>query len=120
MEQSSGSRGDQVDRDRTLDCLTGVFRCFLTGSVPDHGAADVAAVILSGVCGPVPGDQSSLDLSCISLTLVDKISSSLTRIPADRTLLPPAFTSFCREVLTVLVQDLDLMTELVSAPLLSG
>ncbi|XP_044045509.1 protein Lines homolog 1 isoform X2 [Siniperca chuatsi] len=102
-----------------FDCLTAAYRCFLTGSCPSQSAADVAGVIFSGVCGLVPGENrecapveycrdNSVKLTCISVTLVEKITSSLTSQS-----LPPAVALYCVEILRVLFEDMDLMSQLV-------
>ncbi|XP_027137691.1 protein Lines homolog 1 isoform X3 [Larimichthys crocea] len=52
--------------------------------------------------------DNSVELTYIGVTLVEKITSSLT----SRSL-PAAVTSYCTEILRVLFQDLDLMTHLV-------
>ncbi|XP_074480731.1 protein Lines homolog 1 isoform X2 [Sebastes fasciatus] len=114
MEQTAGCSRDRSTRRERFDCLTDAYRCFLMGSCPSRSAADLACVILSGVCGPVPGEEedreyaSSVELSCISVTLVDKMTSTLT----SRSL-SPAVTSYCVDILTVLFQDMDLMSQLI-------
>lgn len=99
-----------------FDCLTDVYRCFLTGSCPSQSAADVAGVIFSGVCALVPGEdrecvpaEYTVALTCSSLTLVEKMTSSLTSQSQ-----PPEITSYCTEILRMLFQDMDLMSQLVS------
>uniref|UniRef100_A0A8C4EHG0 Lines homolog 1 n=1 Tax=Dicentrarchus labrax TaxID=13489 RepID=A0A8C4EHG0_DICLA len=112
-----------------FDCLTDAYRCFLTGSCPSGGAADVAAVILSGVCAQLSGEEDRgcapaarcRELSCVSVSLLERISSSLAdQSPADQSpavqSLPPAVALYCAEVLRVLFQDMGLMSQLVSAP----
>lgn len=96
--------------------LTDVYTCFRTGSCPSTTAADVARVIFSAVCGPEPSeDGECVELSCIGVTLVEKLASSL---PSRS--LPPAAFSYWEQVLRVLLQDMDLMPQLVSGPLSSG
>jgi len=79
----------------------------------------VASAIFVGVCGGVSsGDREScppenhsdptVELSCISMSLLEKISSALMSGS-----LPPAATLYYAEVLTGL-QDMDLMLQLVS------
>ncbi|XP_049417643.1 protein Lines homolog 1 isoform X2 [Epinephelus fuscoguttatus] len=112
MEHTAGCR-DSSSVSQRFDCLTHVSRCFQTGTCPTRSAAEVARVIFSGVCGPVPGEDresgpaESCDLTCISVSLVERITSDLTS-----RVLPPALTSYCGEILTVF-QDLDLMSQLV-------
>ncbi|XP_020487201.1 protein Lines homolog 1 isoform X2 [Labrus bergylta] len=95
--------------------LTQVYRCLLTGRCPDWTAAEVADVVCSAVCGPVPGGEdrerchdNSVALSCMSVSLVDKIASCLTSRSVS-----PAVTSYCEEVLRLLLGDGDLMSQLV-------
>ncbi|KAM6950167.1 protein Lines homolog 1 [Lycodopsis pacificus] len=117
MERIASSRDRSTTRER-VDCLTDAYRCFLTGSCPSQRAVDVAGLILSGVCGLVPEDgarslselchDSSVELTCLSLTLVERITSRLT----SRSL-SPAVTLYCVEILVVLFQDLDLMSHLI-------
>ncbi|XP_038549662.1 protein Lines homolog 1 isoform X2 [Micropterus salmoides] len=97
-----------------FDRLTDAYRCFLTDSRPSQSAADAAAVIFSGVCGQVPGEDrvlcggSSAELTCVGVSLVGRIASSLA---SQR--LPPPVTLYCVDILRVLVEDLDLMSQLV-------
>lgn len=98
-----------------FDCLADVYRCFLTGSCPSQSAADVADMIFSGVCAPVHGEdrvcaaaEYTVELTCISLTLVEKMSSGLTSQSQ-----PPQVTLYLTEVLRRLFQDLDVMSQLV-------
>ncbi|TMS13461.1 Protein Lines-like protein 1 [Larimichthys crocea] len=97
-----------------FDRLTGVYRCVQTGSRPGQSAADVAAVVFSSVCvraaaaAAADCHDNSVELTYIGVTLVEKITSSLT----SRSL-PAAVTSYCTEILRVLFQDLDLMAHLV-------
>ncbi|XP_068587103.1 protein Lines homolog 1 isoform X2 [Cebidichthys violaceus] len=117
MERTASS-GDRPTMRERFDRLTDAYRCFLTGSCPSQRAADVAGLILSGVCGLVPEDRarslaehchgSSVELTCLSLTLVERITSRLT----SRSL-SPAVTLYCVEMLAVLFQDLDLMSHLI-------
>ena len=108
-----------------FDFLTDAYRCFLTGSCPSRSSADVAGVIFFGVCGLVPGETAecapsecckvnSLELTCISLTLVEKMSCLVSQSQ------PPEVTAFCGEILSVLFQDMDLMSKLVSPTLSPG
>ncbi|XP_029284603.1 protein Lines homolog 1 [Cottoperca gobio] len=118
MEHTVSCRASSTRRE-SFDCLTEVYTCFLKGSCPSQRAADVACVIFSGVCGLVPGEDrestpsddfrdTSVVLTCISVTLVDRIVSSLT----SRSL-SPAVTLYCVDILTVLFQDMDLMSQLI-------
>ena len=116
--EDSGSRGNSV-RDMTAraDCLTEAYRCFLSGSCPSQCAADLACVIFAGVCERLTGDdreycdEKSVELTCISLTLVKKMMSSLM---AQR--LHPQVTLYCVDILRVLFEEMDLMSQLVSGP----
>lgn len=106
----------------TSTCLTDVYRCFQAGSCPSHSAAEAADEIFSmilpgedGRCAPAGychGNRS--ELTYISLTLVEKIISSLT----SRSL-PPPVALYCADIERVLFQDMDLMSQLVSARLSS-
>ncbi|XP_026148770.1 protein Lines homolog 1 isoform X2 [Mastacembelus armatus] len=102
-----------------FDCLTDAYRCFLKGSCPSESAADVAGMIYSGVCGVVHGEdrervpaeychESSVELTCISVTLVEKMSCSLTSQSH-----PPEVRLYYEETLRMLFQDMDLMSQLV-------
>nr|XP_020442473.1 protein Lines homolog 1 isoform X2 [Monopterus albus] len=102
-----------------FDCITDAYRCFLNGSRPSQSAADVASLIYLGVCGVVAGEdrvsvsskychQNTGELTCISVTLVEKIISSLMSQSQ-----PAEVVSYCVEVLRVLFQDTDLMSQLV-------
>uniref|UniRef100_A0A671V6W5 Lines homolog 1 n=1 Tax=Sparus aurata TaxID=8175 RepID=A0A671V6W5_SPAAU len=85
----------------TSTCLTDVYRCFQTGSCPSHSAAEAADEIFSmilpggdGRCAPAGychGNRS--ELTYISLTLVEKIISSLT----SRSL-PPLVALYCADI----------------------
>ncbi|KAM7014939.1 protein Lines homolog 1 [Tautogolabrus adspersus] len=94
--------------------LSKMYRCLLTGRCPDLSAAEVVDVIFSGVCGPVSGEDkkrchdNSVERSCMSLSLVDRIASGLTSRSFS-----PAVTSYCEEVLRLLFGDRDLMSQLV-------
>ncbi|CAK6975857.1 protein Lines homolog 1 [Scomber scombrus] len=113
--EDSGSRGNSV-RDMTArsDCLTAAYRCFQSGSCPSQCVADLASVIFAGVCGRLTGDDredcydKSVELTCISLTLVKKMISSLTAQS-----LTPQVTLYCVEILRVLFEEMDLMSQLV-------
>lgn len=98
-----------------FDCLADVYRCFLTGSCSRQSAQSVADTIFSGVCAAVHGEdrvcvapEHTVELTCISLTLVEKMSSSLTSQNQ-----PPQVTLYCMEILRRLLQDLDVMWQLV-------
>lgn len=64
-------------------------------------------------CAPA-GYDSGMELSYISVTLVEKITSSLTS-----QILAPAVALYCVDILRMLFQDMDLMSQLVSGPLSS-
>lgn len=117
MEQTGGSAvRDSVDRDMAerFDWLTDAYRCFLSGSCPSQRAADLACVIFAGVCVRVAGQDrvychdNSVELTCISLSLLENMSSSLMAQS-----LTAELTSYCLEVLGMF-QDTDLMSQLVS------
>lgn len=99
-----------------FDRLTDVYKCLQTGSSPSRSAAEVARVMFSGVCGLPDEDRegfcrdSSMELTYISVTLTGKITSSVMA----QSLLPEVASYFV-EILRVLFQDMDLMSQLVSA-----
>ncbi|TNN75309.1 Protein Lines 1 [Liparis tanakae] len=108
MEREASSR-------EPLDSLADVYRCFQRGSCPGQSAADAARLISSGVCGLVPGEDGarspsarSVELSCLALSLVERITSSLASGS-----LSPAAASYYVEVLEVLFQDMGLMSHLM-------
>lgn len=122
MELIAGCRDQSTVRER-FDRLTDVYRCFQTGACPGQSAADVAGAIFSAVCG-LPGEDtecspagycrdSSVELASISVTLVEKITSSLTSQS-----LAPAVALYYEDVTRLLFQDFRLMPRLVSVQLL--
>ncbi|KAM9366655.1 protein Lines homolog 1 [Symphorus nematophorus] len=114
-EQTAESSMDRSSIRERFDRLTDVYRCLQTGSCPRQSAAEVAGLIFSGVCGGFPGEDrdychdNSVQLIYISVTLVEKITSSLK----SQHSLPPAVSSYCLDILRVLFQDMDLMSQLV-------
>lgn len=109
-----------------FNCLTGAYRCFLAGSCPPQNAADVASVIYSGFCGPVHGKgregspseycgENSAELTCMCMSFLGRVSSNLT---SQR--LHPDVRFYYAEVLKVLLEDMDLITHLVSATTAQG
>lgn len=99
-----------------FDCLADVYRCFAMGSCPSRSAADVADVIFSGVCALVPREdrgsvaaEYTVDLTRISLTLLEKMTSCLTSQSQ-----PPEVTLYFTEILRMLFQEMDVMLQLVS------
>nr|XP_046246444.1 protein Lines homolog 1 isoform X2 [Scatophagus argus] len=117
MEHTASCRSLSTRRER-FDCLTHVYRCAQSGSRPSLSAVDLAGVIFSGVCGLPGADREcapagydrdiSVELTYISVTLVEKITSRLTCQS-----LPPAVALYFVDTLTVLFQDMDLMSQLV-------
>uniref|UniRef100_UPI003AAC4CCB protein Lines homolog 1 n=1 Tax=Centroberyx gerrardi TaxID=166262 RepID=UPI003AAC4CCB len=109
-----------------FDSVTEAYRCLLRGSCLSQSAGDVASVIVSAVCGLSPVQErdcshlcqpkessdseyeSRVDLTCITLTLVEKISSSLMSQS-----MPPEVSLYFMEVLRVLFQEGDFMSKLV-------
>ena len=118
-EHTAESRRDRSSIRERFDCLTDAYRSLQTSSCPRQSAAELAGVIFSGARGALPGEDrehchdNSVELTYISVTLVEKITSSLT----SQQSLPPAVASFCLDILRVLFQDMDLMSLLVSVPL---
>ncbi|XP_060924374.1 protein Lines homolog 1 isoform X2 [Limanda limanda] len=98
-----------------FDCLTHVYRCFLSGARPSLSAADVAGVVCGGgdrARGPAEerGHGNSVDVTCISVSLVEM----LTCLASPREPEPAAeLTQYCDDTLALLLQDMDLMTQLV-------
>ncbi|XP_073320779.1 protein Lines homolog 1 isoform X2 [Pagrus major] len=86
-------------------CLTHVYRCLQSGLCPSHSAAEVAGVIFSRSLGGEDRQRApagychdnSLELTYISLTLVEKIISSLTSSLTSHSL-PPPVALFCAEI----------------------
>lgn len=118
MEHAASCQ-DQSIRTGLFNCLTETYRCFLAGECPEQSAADMASMIYFGFRGLVPGKEGSppedrneniAERTCIFLSFVERISSSLTSEA-----LPPDVTFYCVEVLKVLFEDMDLMPHLVSA-----
>ncbi|XP_071387546.1 protein Lines homolog 1 [Centroberyx affinis] len=105
-----------------LDSVTEAYRCLVRGSCPSQSAGDLASVIVSAVCGPSlvqerdcqPKEssgseyESRVDLTCITLTLVEKIPSSLMSQS-----MPPEVSLYFMEILRVLFQEGDFMSKLV-------
>lgn len=123
MERAASS-ADRCAGTERFNQLADVCRCLQTGSCPSRSAADTARVVFSGVCGLTGEDRvaapagssgscrdSSMELTCISVTLVGKITSSVTAQS-----LRPEVASYFVEILTVLFEDMGLMSQLVSAP----
>ncbi|KAM9860599.1 protein Lines homolog 1 [Aulostomus maculatus] len=100
-----GSRASAVPQER-LDGLTEAFRCLEAASRPRRSAAGLARLILAEVRGPEGGEGTSVELACASLGLVVRMS----RRGRNGT---PEVALYCREVLTRLLEDLDLMSPLV-------
>lgn len=98
-----------------LDQLTDVYTCLQTGSCSSRSSAEMARVIFSGVCEPSDGDgdgychDSNMELTYISVTVVGKIAFCLTTQS-----LQPEVASYFSEILKVLFEDMDLMSQLVS------
>lgn len=92
--------------------LSQVSRGLQSGSRPSVSAAALASLLMEGA-GEVSredgGPASSLELTGLSLTLLRKITSSLTARS-----LPPALASYLAETLNILVHEMDLMSHLVS------
>lgn len=123
MEREA-SGADRRPGTRRFDLLTDVCRCLQTGSCPSRTAAETAHAVFCGVRG-LTGEGgeaapagcrrgSGVELTCISVSLLGKITSSV----AARSLRPEV-ASYFAEVLTVLFRDVDLVSQLVSAPSLS-
>lgn len=94
--------------------LSQVYRCLQSGSRPSVSAATLASLLMEGACEVSredDGPAGSLELTGLSMTLLRKITSSLTARS-----LPPDLDSYLVETLTILVHEMDLMSHLVSRP----
>lgn len=105
--------------------LTDVYRCFLVGSLPHQTATDVADLICRGVRGPVADEdteraypehyhENAVDVTCISVTLVDMMSCLVSQSHTSQV------SVYCGEILGLLFERMDLMSQLVSLTLSSG
>ncbi|XP_062246646.1 protein Lines homolog 1 isoform X2 [Platichthys flesus] len=103
-----------------FDCLTHMYRCFVLGSRPSLSPGNVAGVVCVGGASPgedrarVPAEErvhgNSVDVTCIRLSLVEM----MTCLASPRQPEPAAkLTQYCVDTLTLLLQDMDLMTQLV-------
>lgn len=94
--------------------LSQVHRCLQSGSRPGVSAATLASLLMEGA-GEVSreggGPAGSLELTGLSMSLLRKITSSLTARS-----LPPALASYLVETVKILVHEMDLMSHLVSPP----
>ncbi|XP_037549247.1 protein Lines homolog 1 [Nematolebias whitei] len=90
--------------------MTDLYQCFTSGFCPEPSCRDVAVQILSGLCGRVPREDtcSSWELTSICVSLLKKLSCSLVlqNLPAES-------AGLWDEILRVLLEDLDLMSQLV-------
>lgn len=112
----------------TLQCAAGgrsrferlshAYKCLENGACPSVSAATLASIIFveaaevsdeDGETGPA----SSEELTYLSVTLVRKITSSLTARS-----LPPGVAPYFEETLNKLFHEMDLMSHLVRGPLL--
>ncbi|XP_040061096.2 protein Lines homolog 1 isoform X3 [Gasterosteus aculeatus] len=117
VEPTACVRDQSTTRER-LDRLTDAYRSLRMGSCPSQSAADVALLVCSAVRGLVPDhrarspagicNDSCVDVTCLSLTLLEKITSNLT----SRSL-SPAVTWYCEDVLAQSFQHLSLMSHLI-------
>lgn len=87
--------------------LAEVYRCVQTASKPRGSPADVARWMFPQVRG-----SGSAEMTRIGLTVVGKIASSVTA----QSSLAPEVASYFTELLKVLLDDMSLMSHLVSAP----
>ncbi|XP_037338666.2 protein Lines homolog 1 isoform X2 [Pungitius pungitius] len=120
MESEAGimEHTDQSTITERVDRLTDAYRSLLMGSCPSQSAEDVALLISSAVRGLVPHhrarapagicNDSWVDVSCLSLTLLVRITSNLT----SRSL-SPAVTWYCEDILALSFQRLALMSRLI-------
>lgn len=126
MEGNMSCKDDLSTMAGLFNCLTDAYRGFLAGSCPPQNAADVASVIYSGFCGPVHGKgregspseycgENSAELTCMCMSFLERVSSNLT---SQR--LHPDVRLYYAEVLKVLLEDMDLITHLVSATTAQG
>lgn len=105
--------------------LTDVYRCLLVGSLPRQAATDVADLICRGVRGPVPDEdteraypehchENAVDVTCLGVTLVDYLSCLVSQRHTSQV------SVYCGEILGLLFERMDLMSQLVSLTLSSG
>lgn len=98
--------------------LSHAYKCLQNGSCPSVSAGSLASIIFVGA-SEVPdedgenGPVSSVELTCLSLTLVRKITSSLMARS-----LHPGVASYFVETLNKLIHEMDLMSHLVRVSLL--
>lgn len=95
--------------------LSQVYRCLQSGSRPRISAAALASLLMEGACEVSRDDggpAGSPELAGLSMTLLRRITSSLTARS-----LPPVLASYLVETLKILVDEMDLMSHLVSRPL---
>lgn len=99
--------------------LSHAYECLESGSCPSVSAGTLASILFAGAAegsggdgeageAGDPGPGSSLELTCLSLTLVRKLTSSLMARG-----LPPAVASYFLETLQNLIDEMDLMSHLV-------
>ncbi|KAM8894270.1 protein Lines homolog 1 isoform 3-T3 [Spinachia spinachia] len=100
-----------------LDRLNDAYRSLLIGACPSQSAADVALLISSAVRGLLtdhkprsPGicNGSWVDVTCLSLTLLQRITSNLT----SRSLSSPV-TWYCEDILTLSFRRQALMSHII-------
>ena len=123
--RSSRKRQQRSSMSERFDCLTHVYRCFLSGSRPSLSPADVAGAVCGGgasraedrarVPAEERGHDNSVDVTCVSVSLVEM----MTCLVSPRQPEPAAeLAQYCVDTLTLLLQDMDLMAQLVSPTLL--
>uniref|UniRef100_A0A1A7X3F4 Lines homolog n=1 Tax=Iconisemion striatum TaxID=60296 RepID=A0A1A7X3F4_9TELE len=102
MDLSTSGGSEQL-----FQSLSHVYRGFLRGTCPRLMGGNVVRVIMCGVCGREQ-EEASWELSCSSMTLLEKISSGvlLHKLPTD-------VSAGWEEVLGMLFEDTDLMSQLV-------
>lgn len=106
LECASGEERSSFER------LSHAYRCLENGSRPSMSAGALASIIVVGACKVCDEDGGDVELACVSMTLVRKITSSLMARS-----LPPSAASYFAETLKILIHEMDLMSHLVSGSL---
>ncbi|XP_076012393.1 protein Lines homolog 1 isoform X2 [Genypterus blacodes] len=99
-----------------FESISDLSRCLLRGSRPGRSAGDAAALICSALCAETAdgdGDEDRAgsrvsDLTCVTLTLVDRLVSVQTELGASSQL-----CSYAEEVTVLLHQHTDLLSKMV-------
>lgn len=107
--------GGAAGRRWRLERLSRVYRCLQSARRPAVRAATLASLLREGLCEASPqggGAAGSLELAGLSMTLVRRVAASLTARS-----LPPAVAPYFLEALQILVDEMGLISHLVSPSL---